>query len=261
MLQGIFDSINQDKGFMFGLINNAISYQQSKSAQARAYWYARALQDQQYDLQQKGYRESYGNIRTGLESAGYNPMLAVQSSAPNTAVSGGTPVQSNAPVDPNLSGSALDIARLNNETTQTDSTVQLNKANARSATAEAISKEIHNQYLNEREEKELGQIGAETDKLIRETSYYDQLAENMEAQRRLQELGINMDYAGRVYAANKSYNASTYATDVNAETARGIRTDKLPFGIGSTYYDLRGKDSRMRSNDTNNRKYWRNYYY
>lgn len=253
MVQGIFDGINQDKGFVFGLINNALSYSQSKSAQARAYMYARSLQQQQYDLQQQGYRESYGNIRTGLETAGYNPMLAIHSSYPNTSVSGGTPVQANAPADPNLSGSALDMQRLVNETTSTDSTVQLNKANARSSIADVVSKEIHNQYLNLREQKELSKIGAETDKLIRETSFFDQLADNMDAKLRLQRYGINMDYFGRIYSADKSYNASTYASDVNERN--NIRTNRTtrgriggPFGLSGTvgqfndfyrdYYDM-----------------------
>lgn len=41
------------------------------------YNYQRLLQQQQYDLTQRGYRESPANQRIGLEAAGYNPLLAV----------------------------------------------------------------------------------------------------------------------------------------------------------------------------------------
>lgn len=47
--------------------------------QYRAYQYNRKLQKQQYDLQQKGYREGPTNARQGMEKAGYNPILAVGS--------------------------------------------------------------------------------------------------------------------------------------------------------------------------------------
>lgn len=107
-LGGIFDGINQDKGFMYGIASNAISYAQSKKAQKRAYEYARLLQQQQYDLTQQGYRESSKNIRTGLEAAGYNPMLALNKAGSSVNVAGGTPVAANATAAPDLiSGAAL----------------------------------------------------------------------------------------------------------------------------------------------------------
>lgn len=101
-LGGIFDGINQDKGFMYGIASNAISYAQSKKAQKRAYEYARLLQQQQYDLTQQGYRESTKNIRFGLESAGYNPMLALNKAGSTANVAGGTPVSANAVSSPDL---------------------------------------------------------------------------------------------------------------------------------------------------------------
>ena len=72
----IGQSINQDKGFIYGLANNAISYAQSKKAQKRAYEYAKKLAQQQYNLTQQGYRDSSKNIRTGLENAGFLPAPA-----------------------------------------------------------------------------------------------------------------------------------------------------------------------------------------
>lgn len=107
-LGGIFDGINQDKGFMYGIASNAISYAQSKKAQKRAYEYARLLQQQQYDLTQQGYRESSKNIRIGLETAGYNPMLALNKAGSSVDVAGGTPVAANATAAPDLiAGAAL----------------------------------------------------------------------------------------------------------------------------------------------------------
>lgn len=53
-----------------GGISGMISAQQQ-------YKYQKRLQQNAYDLTQRGYREQYGNMRTGLENAGYNPLLAV----------------------------------------------------------------------------------------------------------------------------------------------------------------------------------------
>lgn len=49
----------------------------AKASMLKQYNYQRLLQQQQYDLTQQGYRESPTNQRIGLESAGYNPILAV----------------------------------------------------------------------------------------------------------------------------------------------------------------------------------------
>ena len=47
------------RGFGYGLINNAISYAQSRSNQRRAYNYARMLQEHQADLQILEYHQQH----------------------------------------------------------------------------------------------------------------------------------------------------------------------------------------------------------
>ena len=49
-----------------GIASNAISAGQSHRSQRRAYQYARRLQQQQYDLSIKGYKEAPTAQRTGL---------------------------------------------------------------------------------------------------------------------------------------------------------------------------------------------------
>lgn len=178
--------------------------------------------------------------RAGLESAGFNPMLAVQN-ATSGANAGWTTTGQTNPVD--LAGdfstginNATNIQHMQNETKQTNSTIRLNEANTRNVIQDAISKEIHNKYLDNREQKELGQIAAETDKLIRETSYFDQLAENMEAQRRLQEMGINLDYKAKLYAADKGYSGTVY----NADTLFDIANEHQPTGSSASFKNYAG---------------------
>lgn len=192
-----------------------------------------AMQEQarlNYDYGQKSLLNSPSSTRQGLVNAGYNPMLAV-SNATSGANSGWTSsgaYQQDQQTDAITNGirNGTDMAQLAINQQQTDSNVKLNEAQARNAISDSIGKEIHNKYLPEREEKELGQIGAATDKLIRETSYYDQLAENLEAQRRLQEMGINLDYRARLYAADKGYAGTVY----NADTLYDIAEAHQPSG-------------------------------
>lgn len=56
----------------------------------RQYNYQRALNQQAYDLTMQGYREGPLNQRKGLETAGYNPILAVQNGVSNATFSGGS---------------------------------------------------------------------------------------------------------------------------------------------------------------------------
>lgn len=233
-------------GSLFGgLFGGAVSGGLGLLGQYMNVGYQKELQEHagatNYKYAEKSARNQPIWNRAGLESAGYNPMLAVQN-ATSGANSGWTSTGQANPVD--LSGNvstgianSQSFQRLENETNQTDSIIKLNEANARNAIQDAISKKIRNKYLDNREQKELGQIGAETDKLIRETSYFNQLAENMEAQRRLQLMGINLDYRARIYGADRGFAGTVYnANTLERNNKRSLRTQRTringPFGIG-----------------------------
>lgn len=226
IVMGLFDAIQSDingwKGFGLGLINNAISYSQSKKAQARAYNYARLLQQQQYDLTQQGYRESSSNIRTGLESAGFNPMLAVNggNAVGSANVAGGTPVNASQPDSPDLASNAQDMIMAHNQTQQTQSNIDLQEKQGESAEATAANQNAQaagqvedNKYISERNK-------AAIQKMQGETTYFKQLGDNLQARLQLdRELGFaglanNRDVA-HIYA-----NASKYGADVSAGANR-----------------------------------------
>ena len=110
------------------------------SSSRKAFEYAKALQQQQYQLQQQGYREGPTNARQGLESAGYNPILALTNGS-NFAgsVAGGTPVGTNQPDIPDLGKSmanAYQTFKLNKQSVNNQSLTSIataDQANAQAA--------------------------------------------------------------------------------------------------------------------------------
>lgn len=73
--------------FLGGLFGSGAS---SAFGSAMNYAYSKALQNNQYKLNLKGLKESPAAQRTGLENAGYNPILAVNSSGMANATTGAT---------------------------------------------------------------------------------------------------------------------------------------------------------------------------
>ena len=65
-------------GAFGSLLSGGASGVMAGHGQYKAYQYNRKLQQQQYDLQQRGYREGPTNARQGFVDAGYNPILALQ---------------------------------------------------------------------------------------------------------------------------------------------------------------------------------------
>lgn len=233
--------IDELRGFGYGLINNAISYAQSRSAQRRAYNYARMLQQQQYDLTQQGYRESSSNIRQGLESAGFNPMLAVNggNAVGSANVAGGTPVSGNQPVDAGLASNAMMVRQQANNDIQTQSNVQLNASQSSKATAEAVGQTMENEFIPDRRKAEIANIQAQT-------SHFNAMIENMRARLELdRELGFaglanNRDVA-HIYA-----NASKYGADVSAGASRysaDVSANSTPFKYGANKLDKYMKEN------------------
>lgn len=189
-----------------------------------------ALLNYQYNT--RWAKESPSLTREGLETAGYNPMLAVQNgtsgSNATSFTSGATAndVDLSTPIQ-NGFDNIIASKNLENQTAMTDSNIKLNQAQGRKAIADAIGQELKNPFISRKEEAELGRIGAETDKLIRETSFYDQLAENMIAERKLQLMGINVD---SINAGTNAYNAETNRRQV--ELNEKWTPQKIMSGIG-----------------------------
>ena len=236
----IGDSINQDKGMAFGLINNAISYAQSRKAQQRAYQYARLLQQHQYDLTQQGYREGPTNQRTGLESAGYNPMLALGNVGSATNISGGTPVSANATDSADLAGNAAALQGMQNQTEQTKATVENLDSSTAKNQAETLSMAIKNKYLDKREKSEIEQIEAGSSKMqaeIRNLTFMQQLAEK---QLEMQKYGIDANYMSSIYNSNSISSAMRYGIDKPIEITRD--KDKRYKEWGSKHPYLRNVD-------------------
>lgn len=223
-LGGIFDGINQDKGMVYGLVNNAISYSQSKKSQKRSYYYARALQQQQYDLGIRGYKEAPSAQREGYETAGLNPMLLSNQSNSGVSVSGGTPVGAN-PVDsPNLVSNALDYQTIANQTAQTEATTDAAYADADLKKAQKASELERLPYVSKREKAEYQKTAMETAKLENDIHYQNEYVNYLNASlsnaREIAELqaaasryGADKGFQGSVYNADSSRRASIYNTN------------------------------------------------
>ena len=229
----IGDSINQDKGFALGLVNNAISYSQSKKAQYRAFKYAKELQQHQYDLSLKGYRETPGAKREGLESAGYNPLLALDNINSGANVAGGTPVGANAADGPDLATNAATLQSIKNQTEQTDSTVENLDANTRNQNAEAAGKEIKNQYLDSREKAEIGATEASTSKMNAEVKNMEAFQRFKEQELELMNLGIISQYNSTMFGHNVTKSAVDAQNELTSAQRKFIQEHPILAGLGA----------------------------
>lgn len=73
-----------------GLIDSLLNFGSNLVSAQVQYENQRKLNQQAYDLTQRGYRESPANQRAGLEAAGYNPILAASNGVSYGSFSGGS---------------------------------------------------------------------------------------------------------------------------------------------------------------------------
>lgn len=214
-------ALNTVSSLLSGLFNSNAN----SNAQMLSFKQNKALQENQakvnYEYAEKSARNTPTWNRSGLENAGYNPMLAVQNATSGANSSWAGSAHADSPMQPdyfsNGVANAVDAMRLRNETDQVESTIRTQEATARNQNAEAANKESENPFIGRKAEAEIGKMTAETTKLNRETEYFDALEKNLEEMRRIQEMGINLDYKSSIYSANKAYNASTYTANKNNE--------------------------------------------
>lgn len=239
----IGDSINQDKGFIFGLANNAISYAQSKKAQRRAFEYAKLLQQQQYDLSIRGYKEAPSAQRTGLESAGYNPMLALGKVGDGVSVAGGTPVNANSTDSADLAGAAATIQSIKNQTEQTEASTDQMYAEADKAKVEKATMIERLPYISKQAKADYLKTSMESAKLENDIHYQNEylnyLEKSLQVQQRLGEMG----FANAKDIANINAAASRYSVDKPIEITKD--KDKRYKEWGSKHPLLRNVDETL----------------
>lgn len=91
-------------------VSSGMNYAFNAKLQQKQYDYQRKLNQQGYDLTQQGYREQYGNIRQGLENAGYNPLLAL-SGMSGPSFNGGSATGSSVGIDGSNLGDVVTNAK------------------------------------------------------------------------------------------------------------------------------------------------------
>ncbi len=212
-------------GSIVGGIGSAFaSNAASKSAQARAYEYAKKLQQHQYNLTIKGYKEGPSAQRQGFTDAGYNPMLAVGNVGQGVNVAGGTPVSANATDTSGIKEALTTAVQLKNQTNQSDALSDEAYANADKAKAEkaAIIKRLP--YVSEQAKADYMKTTMEAAKLENDIHYQNEylnyLDKSLEVQQRLGEMGFsnakdvaNINASASRYGAKTSYWASVYNAD------------------------------------------------
>lgn len=207
------------------LASSIFANQSNATNQMLSFKANKALQENQarlnYEYAEKEARNKMIWNRAGLESAGYNPMLAVQNATAGSNSSWTSGAHADSPMTPdygaNSMANAVDNMRLQNETRQVESTIRSQEATARNQNAEAHNKELESPYISDRNKKELANIDAQTSLINRQRQNIDEQLELAKKSQQLQEMGINVDFLGRKYSSDKAYNAQTYTADKNNE--------------------------------------------
>lgn len=204
-----------------GVISHQSAYRQFK--------YQRALQNHAYDLNLKSLQESPSATRQGLESAGYNPMLAVSNGTYGSNAGSISAGNSTAPDYSSMISNALDFQRVKNETASREAQVENFNADSRDKNASAANKEAENPYIAPRQKAEIGKTQAETAHI---GAMIDNMKARLELDRQLGFMGLDVQRRGQ----DKVYNASTYASNVSElNNIRQLNSTEHNFGLGKFY--------------------------
>lgn len=215
-------------------LSNASSGRQQK----RAFGYAKALQQQQYDLGIRGYKEAPSAQREGLTSAGYNPMLALGNVGNGVSVAGGTPVSANSTDISGIKESIQQAIQLKNQTDQTEASTDQMYAEADKAKAEKAILVERLPYVSKQAKADYMKTTMESAKFENDIHYQNEylnyLEKSLKVQQRLAEMGFansrdiaKINAGATRYSADKAYNATTQSTSMNVKSK--------PFGFGSWY--------------------------
>lgn len=244
------------------LASGALGVAGSNASSKKQYEYQRRLQEQaaalNYHYNTQWAKNSPSFTRQGLESAGYNPMLAVQNGTSNAASYTSTGQAQNVDYNSSLQSgvsNSIDVFRLKNETRQSDAMSDSYYANADKAKAEKAEIIQRLPYVSAQAKANYMKTAMESAKLENDIHYQDEqlnlLKKQIEVQQYLGQLGFanakdiaNIQSAATRYAADKSSSASRYGSDKSydlglksippkwAQTLGGILGTGLGAGVG-----------------------------
>ena len=161
-----------------------------------------------YEYAEKSARNQPIWNRAGLESAGYNPMLAVQNSTSGANSSWTSAQSANAPdIAGGISSgiaNAQSFQRLKNETIVADQTSKKLESEGENLNADTANKLEENKYIGEKRKKEIANIQADT---LEKEAQIDNMNKRLELDRYINDSGLATTRRGQ----NLVYNASTYS--------------------------------------------------
>lgn len=227
-----------------------ISNAASGKAQRRAYQYARELQQQQYNLSIQGYKEGPSAQRSGLEAAGYNPMLALGNVGNGVSVAGGTPVNANATDVSGIRDAMSTAANIKNQTAQTEAITDAQYADADLKKAQKASLIERLPYVSKQAKADYMKTTMESAKLENDIHYQNEY---------LNYLGSSLSNAKEIaqiqaeaskYGANKAFQGAVYNADTAADStpfryvSKRINSSNVRKGV-KDIYDFYNRTNRF----------------
>lgn len=189
-----------------GSIGGAFVNASSANTQTKKqYKYQSALQRQaaklNYEYSLKALENNPSYQRRGLESAGYNPMLAVQNSTNGSNSSWTSPGQAQSADLSNAItqgvANAQSIQRLKNETKIAETQAKANEATAENQASQAMNNIEENKYIGEKRK-------AEISNLTGNTALMEAQIDNMKKQIELGQMGVTVDQDANAINAEKN---------------------------------------------------------
>lgn len=214
----------------------------STAGQAINYGFSKALQENQYKLNLKGLRESPSAQRQGLESAGYNPILAVNSSGMANATASGTAGLSDNGVGANFASISnarrlqkYEQSKLSADTQNAIAGADAQNANASLAREQAITEQAKRDNLQFQNsmldvQKHLAQKDLDWYDRKAYTQIYElmQRAENYRAMQSIASFNAQTDRQNAVTnaknAGTNAYNAETNRINGRTNVAKAVGT-------------------------------------
>lgn len=221
-------------GAFGSLLSGVASGVMAGHGQYKAYQYNRKLQQQQYDLQQRGYREGPTNARQGFVDAGYNPILALQTGGQFAGSGNAGGVGSIAGTMPDIGTGASNAYRsfkietqgMNNQTAQTEATVnqanaqaELNKEQALTEQAKRTQMDFQNAMLDVEKHLKDKELSWYDRKVYSEIYDNMQRAENYGAIQAIERYNAK---TMRENAITNAYNADTERFDARTRRMNGL---------------------------------------
>lgn len=240
--------LSSNAGGLFSGASTLASGAGSLLSQAQAYKYAKKLQQHQYDLSIQGYKEAPSAQRQGLESANYNPMLALGNVGNGVSVAGGTPVSANAMDVSGLRDAVSQKVQLQNQTAQTEALTDAQYADADLKKAQKATELERLPWVSKREKAEYQKTAMETAKLENDIHYQNEYVNYLKSSLANAREVAEIQASASRYGSDKAYNASTYASNINRDIghysnlikdyqARTERNRKS-VGLASFHYDF-----------------------